>query len=70
MKAIIDGRGFTKLTKEKCDFERPFDMRFRDAMKLFLWITHVVKRLRSGAFGPAAMALGAGKDIEQIVIGG
>ena len=30
--ARIDGRGFTKLTKEKCDFERPFDVRFRDAM--------------------------------------
>ena len=30
--ARIDGRSFTKLTKEKCDFERPFDIRFRDAM--------------------------------------
>lgn len=30
--ARIDGRGFTKLTKEKHDFEKPFDTRFRDCM--------------------------------------
>lgn len=30
--ARIDGRSFTQLTKEKCDFERPFDVRFRDMM--------------------------------------
>ncbi len=30
--ARLDGRGFTKLTKETCDFEAPFDVRFRDAM--------------------------------------
>lgn len=30
--ARLDGRSFTKLTKEKLDFERPFDVRFRDAM--------------------------------------
>lgn len=30
--ARIDGRSFTKLTKEKHDFERPFDVRFRDMM--------------------------------------
>ena len=30
--ARLDGRGFTKLTKEKLDFEAPFDVRFRDAM--------------------------------------
>lgn len=30
--ARIDGRSFTKLTKEKIDFEAPFDMRFRDYM--------------------------------------
>ena len=30
--ARLDGRGFTKLTKEELDFERPFDVRFRDAM--------------------------------------
>lgn len=29
----LDGRGFTKLTKETLDFEKPFDPRFRDAMK-------------------------------------
>ena len=30
--ARLDGRSFTKLTKEKLDFEAPFDIRFRDAM--------------------------------------
>lgn len=30
--ARIDGRNFTKLTKETCKFEAPFDIRFRDAM--------------------------------------
>lgn len=28
----IDGRNFTKLTKETCKFEAPFDVRFRDSM--------------------------------------
>ena len=28
----LDGRNFTKLTKEICRFEAPFDTRFRDAM--------------------------------------
>lgn len=32
MVARIDGRGFTKLTKEKHSFERPFDKKFRDLM--------------------------------------
>lgn len=32
MVARIDGRGFTKLTKETFDFERPFDVRVRDMM--------------------------------------
>ena len=32
MVARLDGRGFTKLTKVEMDFERPFDVRFRDAM--------------------------------------
>lgn len=32
MVARIDGRGFTKLTKEEHDFEKPFDVRFRDMM--------------------------------------
>lgn len=32
MVARIDGRGFTKLTKEKIPFETPFDIRFRDYM--------------------------------------
>lgn len=30
--ARLDGRGFTKLTKETIAFERPFDRRFHDAM--------------------------------------
>lgn len=32
MVARIDGRGFTRLTKDVLDFERPFDERFRDLM--------------------------------------
>ena len=28
----LDGRNFTRLTKEICKFEAPFDVRFRDAM--------------------------------------
>lgn len=28
----LDGRNFTRLTKEICKFEAPFDIRFRDAM--------------------------------------
>lgn len=32
MVARLDGRSFTRLTKEACEFEAPFDERFRDAM--------------------------------------
>ena len=32
MVARIDGRSFTKLTKETHNFERPFDEKFRDMM--------------------------------------
>lgn len=32
MVARLDGRGFTRLTKEVCKFEAPFDVRFRDMM--------------------------------------
>lgn len=32
MVARLDGRGFTRLTKETHDFKRPFDERFRDMM--------------------------------------
>jgi tRNA(His) guanylyltransferase len=32
MVARLDGRGFTRLTKEVCRFEAPFDERFRDLM--------------------------------------
>jgi len=32
MVARLDGRNFTKLTKEVCDFEAPFDLRFRNYM--------------------------------------
>lgn len=30
--ARLDGRGFTKLTKEQMDYEAPYDVRFRDVM--------------------------------------
>jgi len=30
--ARLDGRSFTRLTKEVCQFESPFDVRFRDLM--------------------------------------
>lgn len=40
----LDGRGFTKLTKEICDFEKPFDVRFRDLM------TETVKHLMNCGF--------------------
>lgn len=32
MVARLDGRSFTRLTKEVCQFEAPFDVRFRDMM--------------------------------------
>lgn len=32
MVARLDGRSFTRLTKEVCQFEAPFDVRFRDLM--------------------------------------
>ena len=32
MVARLDGRGFTRLTKEICQFEAPLDIRFRDLM--------------------------------------
>lgn len=32
MAARLDGRSFSRLTKEICDFEAPFDVRFRDMM--------------------------------------
>ena len=32
MAARLDGRGFTRLTKEICRFEAPFDVRFKSMM--------------------------------------
>ncbi len=32
MVARLDGRSFTRLTREICQFEAPFDERFRDLM--------------------------------------
>lgn len=32
MVARLDGRSFTRLTKDVCKFERPYDVRFRDLM--------------------------------------
>jgi len=42
--ARLDGRGFTKLTKELLSLNRPFDLRFRDAM------VEVVKHLMNCGF--------------------
>ena len=32
MVARLDGRSFTRLTKEICKFQAPFDVKFRDMM--------------------------------------
>lgn len=42
--ARLDGRGFTRLTKEICKFEAPFDVRFRDIM------IHTVEHLMNCGF--------------------
>lgn len=42
--ARLDGRGFTKLTKEVCKFEAPFDVHFRDIM------IHTVEHLMNCGF--------------------
>ena len=42
--ARLDGRSFTRLTKELCDFEAPFDERFRDMM------IHTAKRAMECGF--------------------
>ena len=44
MVARLDGRGFTRLTKEICNFEAPFDVRFRDIM------VDIVKHLMNCGF--------------------
>ena len=44
MVARLDGRGFTKLTKEICKFEVPFDVCFRDMM------LHTVEHLMDCGF--------------------
>lgn len=44
MVARLDGRSFTRLTKEVCKFEAPFDTRFRDIM------TETVKQLMNCGF--------------------
>ena len=44
MVARLDGRNFTRLTKEAHDFERPFDARFRDMM------TATCEHLMTGGF--------------------
>ena len=46
MVARIDGRNFTRLTKEICQYEAPFDICFRDAMvtatkRLMLSLIHI-----------------------------
>ena len=42
--ARLDGRSFTRLTKEVCQFEAPFDIRFRDLM------VNTVKGLMNAGF--------------------
>lgn len=42
--ARLDGRGFTRLTKEICQFEAPFDVRFKDMM------VHTAKALMDCGF--------------------
>lgn len=42
--ARLDGRNFSRLTKKVCDFEAPFDVRFRDMM------IHTVKHLMTCGF--------------------
>ena len=42
--ARLDGRSFTKLTKDICKFEAPFDIRFRDLM------VDTVKKLMESGF--------------------
>lgn len=44
MVARLDGRNFTKLTKETCKFEAPFDTKFRDIM------VHTTKSLMQCGF--------------------
>ncbi len=44
MVARLDGRNFTRLTKEVCKFEAPFDIKFRDLM------IHSVKHLMECGF--------------------
>jgi len=44
MVARLDGRSFTRLTKEICKFEAPFDVRFRDLM------VHTVESLMNCGF--------------------
>lgn len=44
MVARLDGRGFTRLTKEICKFEAPFDVKFRDLM------TQTVEKLMDCGF--------------------
>ena len=44
MVARLDGKGFTKLTKEDMDLEKPFDIRFRQA------IIHTIEFLMSSYF--------------------
>lgn len=45
MVARIDGRSFTRLTREEHDFEAPFDVRFRDCM------ISAARRLMNTGFG-------------------
>lgn len=62
MVARIDGRGFTKLTKERYDFEKPFDERFHDYMIATVMhlmhcgfnITYLAPRIKMNCCSPMA----------------
>ena len=41
--ARLDGRNFSRLTKEICEFEAPFDEKFRDMM-INMYMSNVVER--------------------------
>lgn len=43
MVARIDGRNFSRLTKETCAFKAPFDERFRDCMAETVRPSHVLR---------------------------
>ena len=49
--ARLDGRSFTRLTKEICQFEAPFDIEFRDMM------VNTVKSLMNFSFSTELISM-------------